>query len=219
MAASAADPMILPPMILRFQPRDFHGSTLGPEADALRQVAPLVDGSLRDCMALGPAWRSHRMLIVLDAGRPFTQDAPYDDWLGNRLWRSLTVAESQAKELTKRWLVSSLIAGNHEGAYVHLGAYHGHYGLEGSVGYPNDVVEAIGKIKVSFGPLTPEQARIVVNHGYTITDAAVRRYLPGQYLPDANLTLPFGDLTDRGRILGLLAEPGKRAVTPIQKAA
>jgi NTE family protein len=219
MAAAAADPMILPPMILRFQPRDFHGSTLGPDGDSLRTVAPLVDGSIRDCMALGPAWRSHRLLIALDAGRPFDRDPKYDDWLGNRLWRSLAVAERQAKELTKRWFVSSLIAGNHEGAYIHLGAYHGHYGLDGSVGYSADVVDEIAGIKVSFAPLTPDAARIVVNHGYTIADAAVRRYLPGQFLPNVPLALPFADLTDRSRVLGLLAQTGPAPKTSSRKAA
>jgi hypothetical protein len=130
--------MDFPPLLLRFDPTTFEHGVLGPRGEPLRRVVSLTDGSFRDSLGVDGIWKNHESLIVADGGHHLPLDPHYSDWLGTRLMRSLAIERDQSQDARKRWLISGYAAGLFHGAYIGLRAYHGHYGLAGSIGYPNE---------------------------------------------------------------------------------
>lgn len=210
-AASLAPPAELPPLQLRLASNAFEGGLMGPKANPLRRCAALLDGNMGDCLAVEPVWRSASTLICSDGGtRP--EFAPkYRDWLGNRLVRAWEITQAAAFEGRKRWLVSNLIHGSLTGSYISLSAYHGHYGLSGSLGYPRDVVEEIRRIHTGLSPFSQRQVMTLVNHGYSLADTAIRRNLPHLINGSASLALPYPDFVDRSKVLEGLDDVRRQA--------
>jgi NTE family protein len=209
-AAALAPPAELPPLQLYFEPDAFDGGALGPKANMLRRVVSLADGCLSDPLAVEPVWRSCAILVCSDAGTRFSLAANYRDWLGNRLVRSWEIAKAALLDVKKRWLIAGLAGGALRGVYIGLSAYHGNYGLAGSIGYPRDVVEEIGRTRTELSVFTLREIMTLVNHGYTLADAGLRRYLvdPATAPP---LHLPYPDFVDRTKVLEALEERDRRA--------
>lgn len=203
-AASSAYPLAFPPLVLRFPPTSFEGGVLGPKADRLRQLVSLTDGAVYDNLGLEPLWKEHGTIVCSDGGQAFPLAPNYRDWLGNRLLRSFDVIYDQTLEVRKRWLVTSFIEGTLRGTYVGLAAYHGNYGLPGSIGYPSDVVDEIRRIRTDLDAFSREEVMTLQNHGYTLTDTAVRRYMPEWIAVDTPLQLPYPQFVDRTRILAAI---------------
>lgn len=214
-AASAADPVEFPPMVHRLSPRTFESSRLGVNADRLRQKVQIFSGMLNDTLALQPVWRTHQTVIVCDGGTADRIGIDYEDWIGNRLHRSLHVNQSALADSQKRQFVQHLLAGSFAGAYCGLSTYHGNYGLAKSTGYPADVVDEIGRLPSNVSALSREQTMVLANHGYTIADTAIKRYLPN-FAAERQCTLPFPKVVDRGRILASM-RPGE--TTKARRAA
>ncbi len=130
--------------------------------------------------------------------------------MGSRLYRTFDVVYSRMHEVRKRWLISSFLNKSIKGSYVGLASYHGNYGLPGSVGYPADVVDQIGRIRTDLDRFSAEEIKVLENHGYTLADTAVRKYMADWMLERPSmLTLPFPDLVERSDVLQAIERSGK----------
>ena len=203
-AASAADPLELPALAVRFDPTTFEGGAFGPSEERQREAAALADGSLRDPLAIEGCLDAHRMLICCDAGQAFDFTPKYDEWMGNRLLRSFASVCGQAGASQRRWLSDAFATGAYEGCYVGLNDHHESYRLEGSVGYAPEVVERIGRIPAGLRRFDGAEASALVNHGYTMIDCALRRHLAAQLTVSVPLQVPDPELMERNRVLRLL---------------
>lgn len=122
-AASSAFPPVLSPVELDLDPDDFtpnSGTDL--QGDEYRTQIVLADGGVYDNLGLETAWKRYKTILVSDAGGGFNADAdPARDWVRHAV-RVLLTIDNQVRNLRRRQLVESYIAGVRKGAYWSIGA-------------------------------------------------------------------------------------------------
>jgi NTE family protein len=200
-----------PAVELKLDPYRYHRGSAGETADRLRSHVPLSEGTLIDNLAVEPLWRTHGTLLAFDSGSDAMPLSTWRDTFMGRTVRGLELIDDQARLIRKRWLLASYLAGTLRGAYMGLESYHGHYGLEGSVGYSRDIVHEIARTVGEFGAVSADRLGVLENHGYTLADTAVHRHMPEWIIEPAELKLPHPMLADRGAVQRALIEPMGRA--------
>jgi NTE family protein len=177
-AASSAFPVVFPPLVLRFSDPALFRNRSEAFADDYRRRVPLTDGGVYDNLGLEPVWKSHEMVFVSNAGRPFElEDDPGSD-PKSRLLRSYDVTSRQAEAVRVRWLVSSFISNTLEGTYWGIASDAADYDLPGARGYPPDQRRLIERIRTDLDPFSEGEIGCLMNHGYSISDVAVRKWTP-----------------------------------------
>jgi NTE family protein len=187
-AASSAFPIAFPPLVLKFDPDRFSGGKLIDQSmrrNLSRRIA-LTDGGVYDNLGLEPVWKTHAAVLCSDGGKPFAIATDPGSMIANRLLRSQEVMSNQALALRKRWLVSSFETNVYGGSYWGIGTeiegYH-----ERGVGYSGDVLQALRVVRTDLNVFHPEEQLVLMNHGWALTDAAIRSFctelLPEPILP------------------------------------
>ncbi len=209
-AASSAFPIAFPPLILKFDPDRFSGGKLSDPAlrrQLARRIA-LTDGGVYDNLGLEPVWKTHRVVLCSDGGKPFSIAADPGEMVANRLLRSQELIGNQALALRKRWLVSSFETKVYGGAYWGIGTE-----IEGypkhDAGYSGEMLEALRRVRTDLNVFKNQEQLILMNHGWALTDAAIKSYctdliqgaIPAGTPPDAAL------LKDSAAALSALRHP------------
>ena len=183
-AASACFPPLFGPLRLRVDPAELKGGTAPAGDERARCLSDfrLTDGGDYDNMGLEPVWKNHAVVLVSDAGGLFTNQS--DQGLLWRVPRYQAIQERQARGLRKRWLVAALAEGVLDGAYFGVGSSPSKYG-SAFPGYSKELArEVIAEIRTDLDAFTDAEAAVLENHGYLVTDAALRRHVP-TLVPDA----------------------------------
>ena len=183
-AASACFPPLFGPLRLRVDPAELKGGTAPAGDERARCLSDfrLTDGGDYDNMGLEPVWKNHAVVLVSDAGGLFTNQS--DQGLLWRVPRYQAIQERQARGLRKRWLVAALAEGVLDGAYFGVGSSPSKYG-SAFPGYSKELArEVIAEIRTDLDAFTDAEAAVLENHGYLVTDAALRRHVP-TLIPDA----------------------------------
>ncbi|MBP1772527.1 MAG: putative patatin [Holophagaceae bacterium] len=108
-AASAGFPPVLSPLVLKI-PRDTGTSFIPSTGDDLQKEPytsklVLADGGVYDNLGVETLWKSHKRLLVSDAGKPFLEDPrPWTNWFG-QLFRVRDIDEQQGLAMRKRVLM------------------------------------------------------------------------------------------------------------------
>ena len=195
-AASACFPPLFDPLRLRLNPADLKQGSAprGKHRDACLSDFRLTDGGDYDNMGLEPVWKSHAVVLVSDAGGVFTEES--DHGLLWRIPRYQGIQERQARALRKRWLIASFSQGTLDGTYWGVGSCPSHYADgAGFPGYSKELArETIAEIRTDLDAFSDAEAAVLENHGYLLTDAALRRHVPS-LLPDPvpSPTVPHPD--------------------------
>jgi NTE family protein len=166
----------------------------------------LTDGGIYDNLGLEPVWRDHSVVLVSDAAPSFTPDP---DILA-AVWRGLRYAVTlleQATDVRKRWLISSFIAGELEGAYWGLGSFPSSYGAD--AGYSDALVaEVLSQIRIDLDEFSDAEIAVLENHGYLMADIAVSRHVP-HLAAGPPAKPPHPDWLDEAKVRTALAESHK----------
>ncbi len=217
-AASACFPPLFDPMRLRFAPSDLKGGDAPRDArrDEVLSDFRLTDGGDYDNMGLEPVWKNHAVVLVSDAGGLFTAES--DRGLLWRIPRYQAVQERQSRALRKRWLIASFQEGVLEGTYWGVGGAAADY-APGLPGYSKELaVEVIAEIRTDLDAFSDAEAAVLVNHGYLMADAALRRHVPS-LLPASREAVPptvvphpdwFPPARSEAQIREALRDSGKR---------
>lgn len=156
----------------------------------------LNDGGNYDNLGLEPLWKRRKYILVSDGGGVF-EYLP-DSGLFWRLLRYVSVLDAQARALRRRWLVSSFEEGRLEGTYWGIGSAAKRYEQtrQGEYSYDN-AQRYIAKIRTDLDAFSETEMGILENHGYTLADVAVSRYLANKLeVPNIPFLLPFPKYTD-----------------------
>ena len=117
-AASACFPPLFGPMRIDRAAERFKGVRApSVSADARRKILEdlrVTDGGVYDNMGLEPVWKSHRVVLVSDAG--CLMDAEADNSWTWRIKRYQSIQECQARGVRKRFLISGFTQGTIKGA-------------------------------------------------------------------------------------------------------
>jgi NTE family protein len=175
------------------------GRAIGAGADERRRILGdlrVTDGGVYDNLGLEPVWKSHRVVLVSDAGG--LMDAEDDRSFFWRIKRYQEIQERQALGVRKRFLISGFCGGAICGAYVGVGSAVDRYPATQEPGYstqgPKDrragggreagsyskgfAMEVIRNIRTDLDAFSEVEQGVLMNHGYALIDAAVRTHVP-----------------------------------------
>jgi len=186
-AASSAFPPILSPVRLSvnhaaWQPLD--GGILF-DRDEFKRVLLLTDGGVYDNMGLEAIWQRCRTVLVSDAGAPLDADPdPPTDWTRQAI-RVLDIVTEQTRALRRRALIEDFRqAPTADGRQtVPRGTYWGistkinEYDLADALTVDNIKTSALQHIRTRLNRFTTVEQGQLINWGYALADAAMRRYV------------------------------------------
>jgi NTE family protein len=218
-AASSCFPPVFNPLPLRLDPgRLTGGSYQGPDRDRIVAGLRLSDGGMYDNLGLEPVWKTYRAVLVSDGGAVFEPEA--DRGIFWRLQRYVTIVDSQARALRKRWLISSFLRGDLAGAYWGIRSVAAHYEhSDPRRAYSESLVrEIIAKVRTDLDAFSEAEMAVLINHGYVLAETAVRRHvlplvqtgvLPGLTLTSTPAEIPFPAWMDEPRVRRALRDSHK----------
>lgn len=178
-AASSAFPPFLSPVVIDTDPRAFEKTEGADLYDvvAYRERLILTDGGAYDNLGLETIWRRYDTVLASDAGAPFLfAPDPAHDWFRQSL-RTLDITTNQARGLRKRWLVELLRRGQRKGAYWGIMTEIQKYQLPNALPVPPDVTAKLTRIRTRLNPFSEGEQCSLINWGYAICDAAMRKYV------------------------------------------
>jgi NTE family protein len=177
-AASSAFPPVLSPAELDLDPASF---TPNSGADLQREPftseAVLTDGGVYDNLGLETAWKRYKTILVSDAGGQMGADEdPKRDWVGHVL-RVLNIIDNQVRSLRKRRLIESYRRGRREGAYWGIRTNIADYSVSDALDCPVDRTTELADTKTRLKRLSPRRQERLINWGYAVCDAAMRKHV------------------------------------------
>jgi NTE family protein len=185
-AASSAFPPVLSPVEMRLDP-----ATFTPNSGQDLQRPPyttkviLTDGGVYDNLGLETVWKRYRTVLVSDGGGQFQpQEEPKSDW-AQHSHRVLDLIDSQVRALRKRQVVTSLQAApgdasHRKGAYWGIRTPIAEYGLRDALPCPVERTTELAETPTRLKRLGEARQERLINWGYAVCDAALRRYVdPG----------------------------------------
>jgi NTE family protein len=190
-SASSGFPPVLSPVILKPDPDSFEktdGADLYEDV-AYREKLVLTDGGVYDNLGLETVWNRYETVLVSDAGAPFEfKQLPGTSWLEQAM-RAMDVATNQSRALRKRALISDFKHGR-KGAYWGIMTPITKYGLSDSLACPPKVTSELAGMRTRLNCFSEAEQCRLINWGYAISDAALRRWLSVPNLPPAAWPYP-----------------------------
>ena len=202
-AASCALPPILSPLIIKFNPQDWKDWENGENykdklvfnKSRLRKSLFLTDGGVYDNLGLERVWDRYATVLVSDAGAPFQATQGSMGFRLNELTRALravSILTEQARALRKRWLITDMKNGLVHGAYWGISTHIRDYNLE-IHGCPlpllddNTITHSLSRIRTRLNHFSADEQERLINWGYALTDAAMRRHIIEKGAPPGKL--------------------------------
>ena len=179
--ASSAFPPFLSPVVLKLDPKAFEpGSGTDMQEDCFRSRVVLTDGGVYDNLGLETAFKRYRTLFVSDAGAQMQPEQdPAEDWLGHTR-RVLDVVDNQVRSLRKRQLISAYQSKDEEqgrnGAFWSIRDDINEFATPNSLPAPFNRTKELAAIPTRLDAMDPVQQKRLINWGYAISDAAIRKY-------------------------------------------
>jgi NTE family protein len=177
-AASSAFPPFLSPVVIDV-PADAHVRGTGTDLECPPYTTRLVltDGGVYDNLGLETAWNGHRTILISDGGgRMKAEPKPKAAWPQQGL-RVLATIDNQVRSLRKRQAIDAFKGGLREGTYWGIGTDIGDYKLDDAMAAPLDKTRALAETPTRLGSMPDERRRQLINWGYAVCDAAMRRHV------------------------------------------
>ena len=182
-AASSAFPPVLSPVEMRLDPASFTpGSGLDLQHAPFTSKVILSDGGVYDNLGLETVWKRCRTVLVSDGGGKLqAEEEPKSDW-ARHAYRVLNLVDNQVRSLRKRQLIDSFEAGKNdsirrEGAYWGIRTNIAEYQLPDAMPCPLERTTELAETPTRLKRLDDERQERVINWGYAVCDAALRRRL------------------------------------------
>lgn len=176
-AASSAFPPILSPFVLDVGPDDFDSPLPDEIADnAFRTEISLSDGGVYDNLGLQQIWGRCHTVLVSDAGGHIVDDAsPPGDWARQSL-RVMEVIDQQVRNLRLQQVVGSLDRKERLGAFWSIRSDIADYRMADALHCPKAKTTALAATPTRLRRMADPLQERLINWGYAVTDAAIRRY-------------------------------------------
>jgi NTE family protein len=178
-AASSAFPPVLSPVVLR-NPGLFgavEGADLAGNPEYTRRIY-LTDGGAYDNLGLETVWNRCSTLLVSDAGSPFPLHAAARTDPLQQAMRALKIATDQSRGLRKRALIDDFKRGDRTGTYWGIDTGIANYALADSLACETARVRALAALRTRLNPFSDQEQGELINWGYALTDAAIRKHAP-----------------------------------------
>jgi NTE family protein len=184
-AASSAFPPVLSPLTMELDPHSF---TIGSGDDL--QIEPytsrvvLTDGGVYDNLGLETAWKRYDTVLVSDAGGKMKpEEEPKEDW-ARHAYRVFNIIDNQVRSLRKRQLIEAYRNDVRKGAYWGIRTNIDDYELVDPLPCPYERTLDLAEIPTRLKRTNPELQERLINWGYAVCDAALRKHV------DSAITTP-----------------------------
>jgi NTE family protein len=179
-AASSAFPPVLSPVTIELDPTSFlpsSGQDL--QKDPYDSSVVLTDGGVYDNLGLETVWKRYDTVLVSDGGGKMQPEPePHADW-ARHAYRVLDLVDNQVRSLRKRQVVGAYKDGSRKGAYWGIRTDIREYGQGAAPTLPcpfNRTTE-LANLPTRLERMEPELQDRLINWGYAVCDAALRRYV------------------------------------------
>lgn len=183
-AASSAFPPVLSPARLKLKVSDFSPSEGEPYHSApFMEEVYLTDGGVYDNLGLETAWKRYQTILVSDAGMGMAADKdPGQDWASHAK-RVFDMVDNQVRALRKRQVVGSFTSKARDGAYWSVRSDIAKYAVADALPCPLRRTAELAMIPTRLAAMPDDLQERLINWGYAITDAALRRWLDPTLAP------------------------------------
>ncbi|HEX8464468.1 MAG TPA: patatin-like phospholipase family protein, partial [Abditibacterium sp.] len=181
-AASSAFPPFLSPVVLDLEPSQFTpgSGTLG---DEFRNEVVLTDGGVYDNLGVETVWKNFKTVLVSDGGGQIEPNAhPKLDWARHTA-DVLSWTDNQVRSLREQQVVDSFQTGARQGAFWGIRTNLSHFKLPDALPCPHEQTLQLAKTATRLKRLDATHQERLINWGYAVCDAAMRRYCKAQ-LPE-----------------------------------
>jgi NTE family protein len=184
-AASSGFPPVLAPCILKVKPSDFSHVEPGVPQDMLSDIS-LADGGVYDNLGLETVWKRYQTVLVSDAGVAVGRNADVPgDWARLGI-RAVDIIYGQVASVRTRQVIASFIDEERTGAYWGVRSNIASYGLPDTLPCPFDRTTELAATATRLCAFSGELQERLINWGYAVCDAAVRKHwLPANNPPAA----------------------------------
>ena len=174
-AASSAFPPVLSPFVLKVKPADFTTVEPGVGPDLLRDIK-LSDGGVYDNLGLETVWKRLDTVLVSDAGVALGRNPdPASDW-GRLGMRVVDIIFGQVASLRTRQVIASFQDKQREGTYWGIRTNIANYQLPDALPCPFDRTTELAATPTRLAKLPARHQERLINWGYAVCDAAVRKH-------------------------------------------
>jgi NTE family protein len=183
-AASSCFPPVFRPISLNLNPKELQGgkAIVGPLRDQCIKGLTFTDGGVYDNLGLEPIWKNHEVVLSSDGGALFPVGG--DIGFTWEIGRFISIPETQALAVRKRWLIAGFMTGSLSGTYWGVGGSASDYGVQ--QGYSKELAQKyIAAIRTDLDSFSEAEASILENHGYWLADAAIKTHASSLYPSNA----------------------------------
>jgi len=190
-AASSAFPPVLSPAKLKLNDSDFiPNSGVDLQKEPYTTDIILSDGGVYDNLGLETAWKRYKTILVSDGGGRMEPDPyPKKNWAGH-MFRILQVIDNQVRSLRKRQLIDSFKNGSRNGTYWGIRTNIADYKLPSAMDCPFDKTIELANVKTRLKKLDSVTQERLINWGYAVCDAAIRRHVDSSFNAPQGLPYP-----------------------------
>ena len=202
-AASCALPPILSPLVIKLDPQDWQDwgndnrGAISYNKSKLRLHLYLTDGGVYDNLGLERVWDRYATVLVSDAGAPFRITTGSLGFRLSELLRAIkavNIVTEQARSLRKRWLISDMKHGLVLGTYWGIGTHIRDYQLAAHGCEPplidDTTTRSLSYIRTRLDHFKVGEQEQLINWGYALADAAMRRHVLDRETTPGRLPYP-----------------------------
>lgn len=163
----------------------------------------LADGGIYDNLGLETALKRYRTVLVSDGGGRVSPVAdPPDDWV-RQTRRVIDIVDSQVRSLRKRLLLEAYkrepgVPGSRRGAYWGIRTDIADYGLADSLPCDPKMTTVLAETPTRLAKLEDLHQERLINWGYAVCDAALRRFVAPALPAPAGFPYPESGVGDGG---------------------
>ncbi len=193
-AASSAFPPVLSPLKMELAASLYDPPSGLPSEDLHAEPymtdVVLTDGGVYDNLGLETAWKSYKTILVCDGGGKLQPEPePEGDWARHAV-RINALIDNQVRSLRKRLLLSSYTTGTRAGTYWSVRSNIADYQAPGALPCAFDRTTILADTPTRLKRLEPLRQEQLINWGYAICDAAMRRWVDATLPPPAGFPYP-----------------------------
>jgi NTE family protein len=175
-----------------------------------REKLYLTDGGVYDNMGMESLWKkfsnelvtdNHNFkallqddidsVLISDAGAPLAyQKKPGKNWFSLTM-RALDIVTDQARAVRKRWLIDKFKRKKLSGTYWGITTKIDNYGLSDALAKDNKVTRGLSEIKTRLTSFSDSDKGKLINWGYALADAGMRRHVKDILLKIPDPQWPF----------------------------
>ena len=191
--ASSAFPPVLSPVELDLNESDYEpNSGIGLQHPPFTTKVILTDGGVYDNLGLETAWKRYQTVLVSDAGGVYGAEADPDrDWL-NHTRRVFDLIDNQVRSLRKRQVIDSFQNGQRTGTYWGIWTDIANYQITPVLSCPTAKTQVLAGTPTRLKGMDDELQTRLMNWGYAVCDAAMRKHVTPQWQAPADFPYPGG---------------------------